>query len=388
MNIGKVSDFNWLTKLGIIKIDENNSKYFNTETKKIFWVSNNLSTNCFECSVKFSTFLVRQHHCRICGNVFCSNCTSKQIQITIKNKLIKLRVCNNCFNICQNFSSYIEKKMIKEEIKEQYFYNIYENSKIEHIKFLNFENIKKENEIKNNINNIYELILKNLIRNVLDEYFDTIVVNEWKNILFSLIIEVINNLRSSSFFLNDSININKYIKIKIMPYKDNSQCKVISGFIMKKNIFKYIKKSYTNPKILLINIEKEFILTKLDNDSNSIQRNNSIIKIIEKKFELLNPDIILIGKYLPKLLLNDIKNNSFAKDKFFLFDVKKKSLQNIARCTNNIILSSLDMLGTNFILDKCKNFTIKTLKYKFQNEKEDKNKNEINKKEESYLLVF
>ncbi len=242
MNIAKVSDFNWLTKLGIIKIDENNSKYFNTETKKIFWVSNNLSTNCFECSVKFSTFLVRQHHCRICGNVFCSNCTSKQIQITIKNKLIKLRVCNNCFNICQNFSSYIEKKMIKEEIKEQYFYNIYENSKIENIKFLNFENIKKENEIKNNINNIYELILKNLIRNVLDEYFDTIVVNEWKNILFSLIIEVINNLRSSSFFLNDSININKYIKIKIMPYKDNSQCKVIPGFIMKKNIFKYIKK--------------------------------------------------------------------------------------------------------------------------------------------------
>ena len=36
MNIGKVSDFNWLTKLGIIKIDENNSKYFNTETKKFF----------------------------------------------------------------------------------------------------------------------------------------------------------------------------------------------------------------------------------------------------------------------------------------------------------------------------------------------------------------
>ena len=173
-----------------------------------------------------------------------------------------------------------------------------------------------------------------------------------------------------------------------MPYKDNSQCKVIPGFIMKKNIFKYIKKSYTNPKILLINIEKEFILTKLDNDSDSIQRNNAIIKIIEKKFELLNPDIILIGKYLPKLLLNDIKNNSFAKDKFFLFDVKKKSLQNIARCTNNIILSSLDMLGTNFILGKWKNFTIKTLKYKFQNEKEDKNKNKINKKEESYLLVF
>ena len=386
MDIAKVSDFNWLTKFGIIKLDESNSKYFNTETRKNFWVSNNLSTNCFECDVKFTTFLVRQHHCRICGNIFCSNCTSKQIQITTKNKLIKLRVCNNCFNICQNFSSYIEKKMIKEEIKEQYFYNIYENSKIENIKFLNFENIKKENEIKNNINYIYELILKNLIRNVLDEYFDTRVVNEWKNILFSLIIEVINNLRSSSFFLNDSININKYIKIKIIPYKDNSQCKVIPGFIMKKNIFKYIKKTYTNPKILLINIEKEFILTKLDNDSDSIQRNNAIIKIIEKKLELLNPDIILIGKYLPKLLLNDIKNNSFAKDKFFLFDVKKKSLQNIARCTDNIILSSLDMLGTNFILGKCKNFTIKTLKYKFQNEKEDKN--EINIKEESYILVF
>ena len=209
MEILKISKFNWLTKFGIIKLDEITNKCINQEIKKNFWVENSLSTNCFECEVKFSTFMVRQHHCRICGNIFCNNCTSKQIHILLNNKIIKLRICSYCFNICQNFSLYIDKRFINEEIKENYYYNNYEKLKIDNNKFENFENLEKEKDIKNNINVIFELILKNLIKNILDEYFSKEIVEEWENILFLLIKETIGNLRTNPLFLNDSFNINK-----------------------------------------------------------------------------------------------------------------------------------------------------------------------------------
>ena len=119
-------NFNWLIKFGIIKIDESESKI--QESQKSLWVPNNAVTNCFECENKFTTIMVRQHHCRICGNIFCSNCSNKQIQVSNNNKIIKLRVCNNCFIICQDFSKYIDKKFIKGELKEQYYCKIYENT--------------------------------------------------------------------------------------------------------------------------------------------------------------------------------------------------------------------------------------------------------------------
>ena len=384
MEILKISEFNWLTKFGILKLDENNKS--NQDLKKNFWVPNHLSANCFECEVKFSTFVAWQHHCRICGNIFCDNCSSKTIQMTIKNKAIKLRVCNNCFNISQNFSLYIEKKFIKDEIKEDYFYNAYEQARIKNDKFVKFENVENENKIKDNINNLYELILKNLINNVLDEYFNKSITLEWGNTLFLLIKEVINNLRTNSLFLNDSLNINKFIKIKIIPYKDNSECKVISGFVMKKSFFsKNTQTSYTEPKILLINLERDFILKKLDNITNSVQRSNAYINILERKIQISKADIILIGKNYPKLLLSNIKNNNLINNKCFIFDVKKNSFENIARCTENIILPSFDLIGTDNILGRCKNFYVKNLKYNFIYNKIDI---ELNKNEQKYLVVF
>ena len=68
--------------------------------------------------------------------------------------------------------------------------------------------------------------------------------------------------------------------------------------------------------------------------------------------QILNPDIIAVGKIYQKLLLNNIINNSPINNKCYIFDVKKKSLENIARSTQNIILPSFNLLGTDNILGK------------------------------------
>jgi hypothetical protein len=38
------------------------------------WIPDNMRTNCVKCEVFFS-FMVRKHHCRRCGDIFCSSCS-------------------------------------------------------------------------------------------------------------------------------------------------------------------------------------------------------------------------------------------------------------------------------------------------------------------------
>ncbi|SCU99930.1 LAME_0G06436g1_1 [Lachancea meyersii CBS 8951] len=40
------------------------------------WQADDLIQNCLHCQTKF-TFLVRKHHCRCCGGIFCANCSDK-----------------------------------------------------------------------------------------------------------------------------------------------------------------------------------------------------------------------------------------------------------------------------------------------------------------------
>lgn len=40
-----------------------------------YWMKDESATSCFSCNRKFTTFR-RKHHCRVCGQIFCSTCTT------------------------------------------------------------------------------------------------------------------------------------------------------------------------------------------------------------------------------------------------------------------------------------------------------------------------
>jgi hypothetical protein len=171
-------------------------------------------------------------------------------------------------------------------------------------------------------------------------------------------------LRNSYLFLDDKLDINKYIKIKLIEYKNNSLSEVIPGLVIKSNEKKnYLASKIKNPKLLLINIESNTLIKKLNNfSSNYFKRNNGYMNIILQKIILNNPDVILIGKNYPKIFYNDLINNSSMKAKFIFFDIKKKHLEQISRTTSNIILPSINLIGIKTPFNKCKNFYIKDMK--------------------------
>jgi FYVE zinc finger len=61
------------------------------------WVHDKDAPNCYCCRVKFST-IVRRHHCRSCGEVLCSKCSSKKIKLPDSNWDSKTRVCDRCYD--------------------------------------------------------------------------------------------------------------------------------------------------------------------------------------------------------------------------------------------------------------------------------------------------
>lgn len=71
---------------------------------KQYWMPDSNCRECYECGDKFTTFR-RRHHCRICGQIFCSRCCNREIPGKIIGYRGDLRVCMYC---CQVVLSYVK----------------------------------------------------------------------------------------------------------------------------------------------------------------------------------------------------------------------------------------------------------------------------------------
>lgn len=73
-----------------IRLDEANNKLRRS------WTDDRMVDKCQndKCQKLFTT-VIRKHHCRSCGNIFCNECSSKQAQMTGHPKPV--RVCDHCY---------------------------------------------------------------------------------------------------------------------------------------------------------------------------------------------------------------------------------------------------------------------------------------------------
>lgn len=70
------------------------TSYKDTELQR-FWMPDAKSKECYECTLKFTTFR-RKHHCRLCGQIFCSKCCNQVVPGKIISCSDDLKVCTYC----------------------------------------------------------------------------------------------------------------------------------------------------------------------------------------------------------------------------------------------------------------------------------------------------
>ena len=61
-------------------------------------------SQCVKCEVKFTTVIVKKHHCRSCGEVVCGNCSTKRTVVTQTKQDSKkqIRLCGTCYDDSEN----------------------------------------------------------------------------------------------------------------------------------------------------------------------------------------------------------------------------------------------------------------------------------------------
>lgn len=60
------------------------------------WQPDKFAKRCNGCDKKFSK-VIRKHHCRNCGLIFCAACTKHKMKLPGVSSLLRPRVCNKCF---------------------------------------------------------------------------------------------------------------------------------------------------------------------------------------------------------------------------------------------------------------------------------------------------
>lgn len=81
--------------------DSNLHNYKDTDLQK-FWMPDAKSKECYECSVKFTTFR-RRHHCRLCGQIFCAKCCNQVVPGKIIMCAGDLKVCTYCSKVVLSY---------------------------------------------------------------------------------------------------------------------------------------------------------------------------------------------------------------------------------------------------------------------------------------------
>nr|DBA22800.1 TPA: hypothetical protein GDO54_013800 [Pyxicephalus adspersus] len=61
------------------------------------WLPDHLAVNCYNCDSKF-WLASRKHHCRNCGNVFCSSCCNQKVPVPSQQLFEPSRVCKLCYS--------------------------------------------------------------------------------------------------------------------------------------------------------------------------------------------------------------------------------------------------------------------------------------------------
>ncbi|OXU27408.1 hypothetical protein TSAR_004798 [Trichomalopsis sarcophagae] len=96
----------------IVALKSNNLQSYKDSQLRSYWMPDSVSKQCYECGERFTTFR-RRHHCRVCGQIFCSKCCCDEIPGKIMGCTGDLRVCTYC---CKVVLSYLQSSDMRSDL--------------------------------------------------------------------------------------------------------------------------------------------------------------------------------------------------------------------------------------------------------------------------------
>ena len=127
-------------------------------------------------------------------------------------------------------------------------------------------------------------------------------VRKWHSLIFGLITKAAEHVRPSSRLLNDSLDINQYIKIKIIDWRDSSKSAYVNGIVMTKNLAdRRMQSQLQKPSILIL--RNSLDIGSIEQQTTDLQRvideDEHLIKILNLYLEKIKPTLIFVERDVP-----------------------------------------------------------------------------------------
>lgn len=179
----------------------------------------------------------------------------------------------------------------------------------------------------------------------------------WSERFLEYTLNAIRLVKPSKRIMNDSMDINDYVEIKLIEYENDSKCKYINGCVIMNNIAdRRMKSNIENPQILLIGNSVGFCQEDSFADLETIiKQEDHYLKILMDRIEQVKPDVIIIEKDISRSVLAKLRDMNIT----VITNVERKSIEKIARWTETLITPSINLIEKRFILGTCKRFYVK-----------------------------
>ena len=164
----------------------------------------------------------------------------------------------------------------------------------------------------------------------------------WRDRFLEYTLKAIRLVKPSQRIMNDSMDINDYVEIKIIEYENDSKCKYINGWVIKNNIAdRRMRSNIENPQILLIGNSVGFWQEDSFADLETIvKQEDHYLKILMDRIELVKPDVIIIEKEISRVVLAKLRDLNIT----VITNVERKSIEKIARWTETLITPSVNLI--------------------------------------------
>ena len=300
---------------------------------KEFWLPNDSSKTCRKCEKGFSA-LMRRHHCRYCGLIFCDKCVKLNPKLGSDSKL--LRICANCIVLFKD--SIMLTGLTPSELTNSFSSSLIsaydDTDEIDENILDLLQELHQNNEV------MIEVSTSEFIKSRCEQLLlDNGLSGNHSKLMIAAVNEVIETVCPSVKFRKDLMNINKYVKI-ITVQSQNFKCEFLQGTAVMKNIAnKKMPRHLDWPKILFLeNEEQDADLSGLVTINNLITEESVMTKLFIKKVMSISPNILVSQKTLSEKAIKKLTKRGIVA----IINVNPKDFYHLARITRGHVLKSIN----------------------------------------------
>lgn len=341
------------------------------------WMPDSSARTCMKCEKGFNTFR-RRHHCRYCGLIFCSTCIRPRQHIP-HGPEIELN-CDSCYQLISR--QFAPRRSIDFRHNSEYARigasptKILTNELISTISerpepVHDSEMLSDASEELSPPNRLLESMQveaadQEILNSFLIQRIKTVaekaqVNTDWHSIIFNFIQQAVRYVVPSVHYRHDTMNINNYLRIITVTWKDMSLCDFVNGVVFFKNVaHKRMNKNIEGPRILLLSggTEYQSCENKFISMDTLLDQEDQYTKILIKKITDAGANLVIVEKNMPQEVIKELERLQITA----IINVKKKILDMIARVSDGVVLNSINQTyHQNHFIGTCKAFFIKQL---------------------------